>query len=364
MLNLADSDAPSTAPAGIRCRTTPATGVSSSHVLQTTSSSAAVAGHKDERIAQLERELADRTDFRAEWETIAARDEELRTLRLQVRGLKERVSTATRAEGVTTSDEVLAGGMARLANGLQNWVIVHFRRAKLAHPDDCYELTQLVPMHELLRHSAKLHLLQSAVARLLVDHVFAAYYVGLSSELAAQLSQIEAALLSYAGSAGPINQWRALTLAIVSRDAAKQLPPETDRLIDDVVGRISSVLDRATTTTTTTSTDDRNQALRLLVAGAVDLSRLLVAQRAVFRIFMPNPTPHQQLLFDPSTMEDLGCEEDDDDGLARREVAFLAFPGIIKHGDETGGQLQYRNVICKARVTCARKDEESQQGKE
>ena len=42
------------------------------------------------------------------------------------------VSTSTRTDGVSaTSDEVFGDGMARLGNGLQNWVIVNFRKVKL-----------------------------------------------------------------------------------------------------------------------------------------------------------------------------------------------------------------------------------------
>ena len=52
----------------------------------------------------------------------------------------------------------------------------------------------MVPMYEDLRHSAKLHLLQSAVSRLLVDLVFDAYFVGLPPEQAAQLEEVESFL--------------------------------------------------------------------------------------------------------------------------------------------------------------------------
>lgn len=63
---------------------------------------------------------------------LRTRDAEVRDLRAQVRGLKEWVSTSTRSDGETrTSDEVFGDGMARLGNGLQNWVIVNFRKARL-----------------------------------------------------------------------------------------------------------------------------------------------------------------------------------------------------------------------------------------
>ena len=85
--------------------------------------------------AEVELREAERTELRAGWEDMQRaaldREEEMRALRNQVRGLKEWVSTSTRTDGQVASDEVFGDGMARLANGLQNWVIVHFRRAKL-----------------------------------------------------------------------------------------------------------------------------------------------------------------------------------------------------------------------------------------
>lgn len=85
--------------------------------------------------AEVELREAESAELRAGWEEMqraaVARDEEARSLREQVRGLKEWVSTSTRTGGQVASDEVFGDGMARLGNGLQNWVIVHFRRAKL-----------------------------------------------------------------------------------------------------------------------------------------------------------------------------------------------------------------------------------------
>ncbi len=203
--------------------------------------------------AEVELREAERGELRAGWEDMqrlaAARDEEARQLRQQVRGLKEFVSTATRADGQAASDEVFGDGMVRLANGLQNWVIVHFRRAKLgmwlppipppllppvspvsvppfllfsllispsfvwispppttdtdSKADNKADKTareafaQLVPMFEDLRHSAKLQLLQSAVSRILVELVFEPYFVGLSPEQSAQLVQVEAFLRTF-----------------------------------------------------------------------------------------------------------------------------------------------------------------------
>lgn len=89
-----------------------------------------------------------------------------------------------------------------------------------------------------------------------------------------------------------------------------------------------------------------------LITTSIELSRLLGVQKAVFKVFMPDIQPYQRILFDATAMEDIGGEDLDEDGLAEREIYCVVFPGIIKRGDENGGQLQFRNVIAKARVLC------------
>jgi hypothetical protein len=86
--------------------------------------------------AEVDVREAEREELRADWEamrrSLRVRENEVAELRSQVRGLKEWVSNSTRSDGQTmTSDEVFGDGMARLGNGLQNWVIVNFRRARL-----------------------------------------------------------------------------------------------------------------------------------------------------------------------------------------------------------------------------------------
>jgi hypothetical protein len=85
--------------------------------------------------AEVDVREAEREELRQGWEVLRRelkeRDDEIRSLRSQIRGLKEFVSTSTRTDD-QTSDEVFGDGMARLGNGLQNWVITNFRRAKLS----------------------------------------------------------------------------------------------------------------------------------------------------------------------------------------------------------------------------------------
>lgn len=141
---------------------------------------------------------------------------------------------STRSDGqAQTSDEVFGEGMAKLGNGLQNWVLVNFRRAKigelllsleigrrltvdadLSGADEAAvsEIGRLVPMYEDLASTSKIHLLQSVVSRVLVELVFDAYFAGLSSEMAGQLQQAETFLAS-CGKTVPLQIWvRLLTV--------------------------------------------------------------------------------------------------------------------------------------------------------
>lgn len=155
-----------------------------------------------------------------------------------------------------------------------------------------------------------------------------------------------------------VNQWRSSTLALIRREAShRQEGSSSSADTDDagaftekVVTRINRVLNAITTSST--QGDARDSALRALVDSAVDLARLLAVQKAVLRAYFPPVLPHQRVPFDPDTMEDIGGEDEDEDGLAGREISCVAFPGVIKHGDESGAQLQFRNVICRARVLC------------
>ncbi|KAK1776987.1 hypothetical protein QBC45DRAFT_200559 [Copromyces sp. CBS 386.78] len=317
------------------------------------------------RLLRLEADAlrAERDELRSGWnavqQSLREREDEIRDLRRQMRGLKEWVSNSTRADatGAATqvSDEVFGAGMARLGNGLQNWVLVNFRRAKVRvdHDDGGVrvELGRVVPVfEEILAMGGKIHLIQSVVSRLLVEMVFGAYFVGLTGEQERVIREAEGMLGGIASTPESLNQWRALTLSILKREADQKLQVETTAILDAFVNKANSILD-AITDADTKATEARDQGLRQLVNGAIDMSRLLVVQKAIFRVTMPEILPHQRVLFDAATMEDIGGE--DEESLSDREICCVTFPGIIKQGDETGGQLQWRNVIAKARVLCS-----------
>lgn len=76
----------------------------------------------------------ERRELKEGWEILKRelreRDDDIRRLHSLNRGLKEQVSTNTRTYE-QTSDDQFGDDMSKLANGLQNWVIMHFRKAKL-----------------------------------------------------------------------------------------------------------------------------------------------------------------------------------------------------------------------------------------
>lgn len=132
----------------------------------------------------------------------------------------------------------------------------------------------------------------------------------------------------------------------------------TTQAIVNVTSRINGLLDAITVDTTTIKKssggkeilETRDQALRHLIHNSIELSRLFVVQKAAFEVWMPEIMPHQRVLFDHATMEDIGGE--DEESLIQREICCITLPGVIKRGDENGSQLQFRNVISKARVLC------------
>lgn len=235
-------------------------------------------------------------------------------------------------------------------------------------------------MYEELIHTSKVHLLQSIVSSILVEMVFNAYYVGLSEQDTRHFQQMEQLLtmscclclpffsLSFllnllktrSASTDPVNQWRSSTLALLRREA-HHLHDNTDTFAEAVISRITQLLDSIITSSppssasaqsSSSTSTARDSALRVLVKNSIELARLLVVQKARLRVYMPSILPHQQVLFEPDTMEDIGGEEDEEN-LASREINCVVFPGVIKHGDENGGHMQYRNVIVKARVLCS-----------
>ncbi|KAJ3568487.1 hypothetical protein NPX13_g6407 [Xylaria arbuscula] len=298
---------------------------------------------------------AEKTELRDQWELLqmelGERDSEIVSLRSQITGLKQWVSTNTKRSD-QTSDEEFGESIARLRNGLQNWAVSHFRKSSfhldIADQTVIEDLSELVPMYEELATSeTKAAFVQSIVSSILVEMIFNKYFVGLPEQEATRFDQIEEYLVQLS-STETVNEWRAMTLSLLRKECAPKMQQETDAVIHNVIARVNCILDSITDAK---ATDVRDQALRALVTNSINLARLLAAQKAMFRVTMPKIMPHQMILFEADKMEHIG--EEDEDSLTAREIRCVTFPGIMKAGDENGKHLQYLNVIAKATVLCS-----------
>lgn len=279
------------------------------------------------------------------------KEDEVLRLRSQVKGLKDFVSINSRTDGQVT-DEVFGEMMQRLGNGIQNWVIQNFRKARIdlrsARDETRNDMLWLVPTYESLIATSKVHLIQSIVSRILVTHVFEVYFIGLPGERIIDLRDTERYLSSVIGDSGKVNQWRSATLALLRNSALEQLQTSTESVIHSIISKINSIMDDVSDVA---GSEVRDQSLRALINSAIELSRLLRIQKAVFKTVMPIIEGHQINKFDVEMMEDIGGE--DEDTLDGREIRCVTFPGMIKEGDENGEQPQLRNIIAKARVLCS-----------
>ncbi|KAF7927076.1 hypothetical protein BELL_0113g00190 [Botrytis elliptica] len=301
--------------------------------------------------------MLDRDAFREAYNDamgeMRGKDEEIMALRGQVRGLKEWVSSSGRGGvgGEQVTDEVVAEKMQWIGNALQNWVISNFRRGRIdlekASDEVRHELEHWVPMYQHLATSSKINFIQSLVSSILVFDIFRAYFVGLPEQQAMEIARTEITLGSY-GPEDAMNQWRSTTLGILLKEAPEKLKSETTTVVNTVVAQLNSLLDPIFDVQ---STEARDQSLKTIINAAIDLSRLLRVQKAVFSIMMPIIEEHQQTMFDEERMEDIGGE--DEDTLNEREISCVTFPGIMKAGDENGERNHLVNIVAKMKVLCA-----------
>ena len=144
-----------------------------------------------------------------------------------------------------------------------------------------------------------------------------------------------------------VNSWRSSTLTLLKKHSVDIVHKHSAHLINDSVTRLNAILDSITDAK---ATDTRNQAAHALISAAVELAQSLATQKARFNADMPAILSQQHRKYDPSFMEDTGGEDDDD--LIGRPVLCIVFPGLVKTGDAAGENLQFRNIICKAKVLC------------
>ena len=86
-----------------------------------------------------------------------------------------------------------------------------------------------------------------------------------------------------------------MTLSMLRRECIPKMQQDTDTVTQNVMARINRILNAITDAK---ATDSRDQALRVLVINSINLARLLVAQKAIFKVTMPKIVPYQRVLFE------------------------------------------------------------------
>lgn len=135
---------------------------------------------------------------------------------------------------------------------------------------------------------------------------------------------------------------------MLQKEATTKLQAQTETIVDTIVHQVNNIMNSLGDLQ---HTEVRDQSLRTLVHSAIELSRLLRVQKAVFSVMMPCIEAHQRTMFDTETMEDIGGE--DEDTLNEREILCVTFPGMVKSGDENGERNHLRNIVAKIKVLCA-----------
>jgi activating signal cointegrator complex subunit 1 len=98
--------------------------------------------------------MLDRDAFREAYNEamgeLRVKEEMIKSLQGQVRGLKSFVSTSSKMDEQVT-DEAFGERMQRLGNGLQNWVITNFRRVKIGMLFRLVFMLQIVSLKPVLQ---------------------------------------------------------------------------------------------------------------------------------------------------------------------------------------------------------------------
>lgn len=274
-------------------------------------------------------------------------------LQRQLTDLKRSISRSTRVETVVTSDSTFRQEMDTLSYELQNWVVNNYRKAKvnasmgelhlkLQRAVDERHLAHLKPVYARWRSENKLAIFQATVVCIMMDVFEEPLLYGMppDEEWAVSIRKM-ATEMSNVLEPAQFNKWRATTLDSVRN--SEPMGPAVDRAARQLAGNACVALDGITDL-------DRVEAkvasLQSTIKRAITLAHLFRIQRSQFEVKLPTLNDP----FDPETMENTAFDSDAQAGSA---LSCAVFPAVLKMGDERGENIQWRNVVLKARVLCA-----------
>ncbi|OCK75353.1 hypothetical protein K432DRAFT_419831 [Lepidopterella palustris CBS 459.81] len=287
-------------------------------------------------------------------EQLHATEKEAQERRKQLLDLKQSISALTRMENQVTDSE-LAERMDQLFHRIREWVISNFRRSQLDFSNLTKEsiasLNAINPNYKQTLPTEKISLYQAIVASNMMNIFDEACCVGIP-ENGALASVRHLADYFQGGKTQQFQEWRRVTIRMLGTGTGNELiKKNTQLLLQEMATRIEGILSAISGVKT-------NQSMRISIINilqtAVDLQNVLLSQRAQYKVtFIHNETDTIQQPFDILRMDPVN--EEDDDDANDKGFRFCVFPVLEKFGNETGENLDVRNIVLKGRVFCGKK---------
>ena len=296
----------------------------------------------------------------SEWNDLAGRlhhsEKESQERLQQLLDLKHSISALTRMENQVTDSE-LAERIDQLHYRIREWVISHFRRAKLnfstVSKDTARALQGICLDPESITSVDRLPFYQAVIASALM-HVFREP-ICLGLPETGPLAPIRQLAAYIHDSGSSYREWRRSTIrALENSEARHALHEGKEQQLHRIAGEIEHQL---FSLTSTNLTPHSQTSLVAILRDAAEVQHMLLLQKAHYQIvfFRSGLGKESHVSFDAERMEavnDVDDMDEDGDTNTERKFMFCVFPCLEKYGDEFGEGVDVRNVLLKAKVCC------------
>lgn len=283
------------------------------------------------------------------------------TLQQQLADLKRSISTSLRAgaQSSSTTDSSLEQEFGLLQHEVQNWVVNHFRKARMEDVSGVMlcerlegmtgggieRLDVLKRIYERFVPARKLAAFQATVACHLMEIFQERFLFGMpdgqewKQRLCATAESLPAILPSEA-----YHRWRAATFDAIRQSEA--MKDSAENAIDKLAGKVCLLL-----CALTEIDDDEGKAqasLKAILRRAVHLAHVVSVQQAIYQFLLPAPND----AFDGGSMESIFVEEESDP-MDKSAILCALFPAMAKLPDCQNGENPLSGkILVKAKVLC------------
>lgn len=302
----------------------------------------------EQRSAQLMADANGRFDAAAK--EARSRENEAANLQRQLMDLKQTVASSTKTTP-QVSDTTFRQEIETLQHEVQNWVVNHFRRAKIVASAEelCKKLEKvaeakhvesLKPIYETFDSGTKIPIYQATVACYMMEIFDEPYLFGLKEQESSKRSRQAADSLQDVFDPETFNRWRSMTFDSLRRSECINDPVET------AASGISELICIALKALSDAEDGENWEAtLKPILKRAISLAHLIRVQHAQYEYRFPSPGQ----TFDPDTMDDIA---EDGEGDMERIVGCSTFPSLTKLCEDHAADTDKNQVVVKAKVLC------------